>query len=91
MGSNNNDPALLNTIYNSRHVITLDELPADLYGYTPPDTQTDTSTDTQTDTSTDTQTDTQTDTSTDTQTDTSTDTDPVFPGCGDSEGGCGQQ
>ncbi|OPZ92471.1 MAG: Mannan endo-1,4-beta-mannosidase [Firmicutes bacterium ADurb.Bin419] len=27
-----NDPKLLNTIYNSQHVITLDELPADLYG-----------------------------------------------------------
>lgn len=32
-GSNYNNPALLNTIYNSQYVITLDELPADLYQY----------------------------------------------------------
>ena len=35
---NRNDPVLLNTIYNSKHVITLDELPKDLYdtgNYTP--------------------------------------------------------
>jgi mannan endo-1,4-beta-mannosidase len=31
---NNNDPALLKTIYNSQSVITLDELPADVYGAT---------------------------------------------------------
>jgi hypothetical protein len=29
-----NDPTLLNTIYNSKYVITLDELPADLYEFT---------------------------------------------------------
>lgn len=29
----NNDPALLDTIYNSQYVITLDELPEDLYEY----------------------------------------------------------
>lgn len=31
MHSRYNDPELLNTIYNSEYVITLDELPADLY------------------------------------------------------------
>lgn len=31
MSSRYNDPVLLNTIYNSEYVITLDELPADLY------------------------------------------------------------
>jgi hypothetical protein len=30
-----NDPVLLNTIYNSQSVITLDELPANMYGTTP--------------------------------------------------------
>ena len=30
-----NDPTLLSTIYNSKYVITLDELPADLYEFTP--------------------------------------------------------
>jgi hypothetical protein len=30
----NNDPALLKTIYNSQSVVTLDELPANLYGMT---------------------------------------------------------
>lgn len=34
MSSNNNDPKLLSTIYNSQHVITLDELPENLYGFT---------------------------------------------------------
>lgn len=34
MSSRFNDPQLLKTIYNSEHVITLDELPADLYGNT---------------------------------------------------------
>ncbi len=33
--SKNNDPVLLNTIYNSEHVVTLDELPKDLYGSEP--------------------------------------------------------
>ncbi|MDP4183511.1 MAG: glycosyl hydrolase, partial [Bacillota bacterium] len=32
--SSNNDPKLLNTIYNSQNVITLDELPTNLYGFT---------------------------------------------------------
>ncbi|HEX2926261.1 MAG TPA: glycosyl hydrolase [Ruminiclostridium sp.] len=32
----NNDPVLLNTIYNSQYVITLDELPKDIYEPTPP-------------------------------------------------------
>lgn len=36
MSPNNNDPALLNTIYNSEYVITLDELPDDLYEYGDP-------------------------------------------------------
>ncbi len=30
-----NDPVLLNTIYNSQYVVTLDELPADIYGSAP--------------------------------------------------------
>ncbi len=30
--SKNNDPALLKTIYNSQYVITLDEVPSDIYG-----------------------------------------------------------
>jgi len=33
--SKNNDPALLSTIYNSQYVITLDELPADIYSSNP--------------------------------------------------------
>ncbi|MEN8905422.1 MAG: glycosyl hydrolase, partial [Clostridiales bacterium] len=35
-----NDPVLLNTIYNSQYVTTLDELPTDLYGYMPTETPT---------------------------------------------------
>jgi len=42
--SNNNDPALLKTIYNSEHVITLDELPDDIYGYSGTATPTPTAT-----------------------------------------------
>jgi mannan endo-1,4-beta-mannosidase len=34
MSPTNNDPVLLKTIYNSQSVITLDELPANLYGLT---------------------------------------------------------
>ena len=34
MSATNNDPTLLKTIYNSQSVITLDELPADMYGST---------------------------------------------------------
>jgi hypothetical protein len=34
MSSTNNDPVLLKTIYNSPSVITLDELPANLYSLT---------------------------------------------------------
>ncbi|HOV27796.1 MAG TPA: glycosyl hydrolase [Pseudobacteroides sp.] len=34
-GPRYNDPVLLNTIYNSQYVITLDELPADLYKFNP--------------------------------------------------------
>lgn len=45
---NNNDPALLNTIYNSQYVITLDELPADLYQYSANSTPTPTPTPTPT-------------------------------------------
>lgn len=33
MSPTNNDPTLLDTIYNSEYVITLDELPEDLYDY----------------------------------------------------------
>jgi mannan endo-1,4-beta-mannosidase len=78
-GSNNNDPALLNKIYNSQYVISLDEVPADLYKYT--------STGTQTNTATNTSTSTTTNTSTDTQTNTNPGTgggcDSAFPaGCG---------
>lgn len=32
-----NDPVLLNTIYNSEYVVTLDELPKDIYGSAPSD------------------------------------------------------
>jgi len=34
MSSTNNDPVLLSTIYNSQSVITLDEIPANIYGTT---------------------------------------------------------
>ncbi|MGD9212206.1 MAG: glycosyl hydrolase, partial [Desulfobacteraceae bacterium] len=77
LSSDNNDPALLNTIYNSEYVISLDELPEDLYGYAPTDTLTDTQTETDTTTETITETDTETVTETDTETVTETDTETV--------------
>jgi len=67
--STNNDPTLLNSIYNSQYVLTLDELPTDLYGYV----QTPTSTNTQTSTPTTTPTATSTTTSTPTPNNTSDD------------------
>jgi mannan endo-1,4-beta-mannosidase len=36
-GTRYNNPVLLNTIYNSQYVISLDELPSDIYGSAPPD------------------------------------------------------
>jgi hypothetical protein len=41
-----NEPELLSTIYNSEYVLTLDEMPDDLYGYVPTEVPTDEPTDT---------------------------------------------